>query len=48
MRHVNGAGEKLFVDFSGKRPQFVNAKTGEERTVELFVGVLGTSGLILR
>jgi transposase len=43
---VHRAGEKLFVDFSGKRPHLVDPKTGEEIAVELFVGVLGASGLI--
>ena len=46
MRQVHRAGEKLFVDFSGKRPSLVDATTGEVVVVELFVGVLGASGLI--
>jgi transposase len=46
MRQVHRAGEKLFVDFSGKRPHVVDGRTGEQITVELFVGVLGASGLI--
>jgi len=46
MRHVHRAGEKLFVDFSGKRPHLVDPTTGELVVVELFVGVLGASGLI--
>jgi len=46
MRQVHRAGEKLFVDFSGKRPSLVDATTGELVPVELFVGVLGASGLI--
>src|SRR5215210_3950603 len=46
MRQVHRAGEKLFVDFSGKRPHLVDAKTSEVIAVELFVGVLGASGLI--
>ena len=46
MRQVHCAGEKLFVDFSGKRPSLVDATTGEVVVVELFVGVLGASGLI--
>jgi len=46
MRQVHRAGEKLFVDFSGRRPQLVDPTTGEEIAVELFVGVLGASGLI--
>ena len=46
MRQVHRAGEKLFVDYSGKRPHLVDPQTGEEVAVELFVGVLGASGLI--
>jgi transposase len=46
MRQVHRAGEKTFVDFSGKRPSLVDATTGELVPVELFVGVLGASGLI--
>jgi transposase len=46
MRQVHRAGEKLFVDFSGKRPSLVDATTGAVGLVELFVGVLGASGLI--
>jgi transposase len=46
MRQVHRAGEKLFVDFSGKRPHLVDPATGEEIAVELFVGVLGASSLI--
>ena len=46
MRQVHRAGEKLFVDFSGTRPQLVDPDTGEVLAVELFVGVLGASGLI--
>ena len=46
MRQVHRAGEKLFVDFSGKRPSLVDAQTGDVVPVELFVCVLGASGLI--
>ena len=46
MRQVHRAGEKLFVDFSGKRPHLVDPQTGEVIPVELFVGVLGASSLI--
>ena len=46
MRQVYRAGEKLFVDFSGKRPHLIEPTSGEEVAVELFVGVLGASGLI--
>ena len=43
MRQVHRAGEKLFVDYSGKRPSIVDPKTGEVIEVELFVAVLGAS-----
>ena len=46
MRQVHRAGEKLFVDFSGRRPHLVDARTGEEIAVELFVGALGASGFL--
>lgn len=46
MRQVHRAGEKVFVDFSGKRPSVVNPETGEVTEVELFVGALGASGYI--
>jgi transposase len=46
MRQIHKAGEKAFVDFSGKRPEIINPETGEIRSVELFVGVLGASNLI--
>jgi transposase len=46
MRQIHRAGEKAFVDFSGTRPSLVDATTGESVPVELFVGVLGASGLI--
>ena len=46
MRQVHRAGEKTFVDFSGKRLSLVDATTGALVPVELFVSVLGASGLI--
>ena len=45
MRQVHRAGEKTFIDFSGKRPSLVDRRTGELRPVELFVSVLGASNL---
>jgi len=44
MRQQHRAGEKTFIDFSGKRPHLVDRRTGEEVPVELFVAVLGASG----
>ena len=43
MRQVHKAGEKCFVDYSGKKPHYVEPSTGEIVEVELFVGVLGAS-----
>jgi hypothetical protein len=43
MRQHYVAGEKMFVDFSGMRPQIVDRETGEVTDVELFVAVLGAS-----
>ncbi len=45
MRQLHRAGDKLFVDFSGKRPHIVDRRTGELVPVELFVGALGASCL---
>lgn len=45
MRQVHRAGEKAFVDYSGKKPCFIDASTGEVTEVELFVAVLGASNL---
>ena len=43
MRQIHHAGEKLFVDYAGKKPELVDPATGEVREVELFVAVLGAS-----
>lgn len=43
MRQEHRAGEKLFIDYSGKKPHIVDPKTGEVVEVELFVAVLGAS-----
>ncbi len=43
MRQTHRAGEKAFLDYSGKRPSIVDARTGEATAVELFVVVLGAS-----
>jgi transposase len=43
MRQEHKAGEKLFVDYSGKKPHIIDSKTGEVIEVELFVAVLGAS-----
>ena len=43
MRQVHHAGDKMFVDYSGNKPRYVDASTGEVIEVELFVAVLGAS-----
>lgn len=45
MRLPHKAGEKMYVDFSGKRPHIVDRETGEIIPVELFIAVLGASSL---
>ena len=43
MRQHHRAGEKTFIDYSGKKPHLVDPKTGEHVEVELFVAALGAS-----
>jgi len=39
------AGDKMFVDYAGDKLVIVDRKTGKERTVEVFVAILGASQL---
>jgi transposase len=43
MRQAHRAGEKAFLDYSGKKPHIIDRTTGEVIEVELFVMVLGAS-----
>jgi transposase len=43
MRFTHKAGDKLFVDFSGDKPSYVDRDTGEIIEPELFVAVMGAS-----
>jgi transposase len=43
MRQHHVAGEKVFVDYSGKKLAIADPKTGEVREAEIFVAVLGAS-----
>lgn len=43
MRQLHRAGEKTFIDFSGKRPRLVDRQSGASIPVELFVATLGAS-----
>lgn len=45
MRMEHKAGDKMFVDFTGKKLSIVDAKTGEIQELEVFVAVLGSSQL---
>jgi transposase len=45
MRQHHVAGDKAFVDYSGKRIGIADPETGEVREAEIFVGVLGASNL---
>ena len=45
MRQHHVAGEKAFVDYSGKRIGGADPETGEIQEAEIFVGVLGASNL---
>lgn len=44
MRFNHKMAEKVYVDFSGFKPTIVDPLTGQKTQVELFVGVLGSSG----
>ena len=46
MRQEHKAGEKLFVDYSGKRPHYIDRETGERVDVELSTAVLGASNYV--
>ena len=44
MRQIHRAGEKTFIDYSGKTMNVVDPRTGEPRAAEIFIAVLGASG----
>lgn len=43
LRQVHVAGEKLFVDYAGRTMEVIDGATGEARTAQIFVAVLGAS-----
>ncbi len=45
MRQHHAAGDKVFVDYSGKKVGIVDSTTGIVREAEIFVAVLGASSL---
>lgn len=46
MHMEHKAGDKLFVDFAGKKLEITDRITGEKQEVEVFVAVLGASQLV--
>jgi transposase len=46
MRLSYAAGERMFVDFSGDKASWVEAGTGLVQRAEVFVAVLGCSGML--
>ena len=46
MRLSYAGGERMFVDFSGDKARYIDPETGEVVEAEVFVSVLGASGLI--
>ncbi len=45
MRQIHPPGEKAFVDYAGKTMVIVDPSTGQERTAQIFVGVMGASNM---
>lgn len=43
MRQTHKAGDKVFVDYAGQTLNIIDPDTGEIRTAQIFVGVLGAS-----
>ncbi len=44
--HINHkAGDKMFVDYAGDKLTYIDRKSGKEKQVEVFVAILGASGL---
>ena len=43
MHFTHKAGDKLFIDFTGKKLSIVDPHTGEIQDLEVFVCVLGSS-----
>ena len=45
MHITHKAGDKMFVDYAGNKLSYTERKTGKEVPVEVFVAILGASGL---
>lgn len=46
MRIEHKAGDLMYADFTGKKMHYVDAETGEVRSAEVFITILGASQLI--
>lgn len=46
MHFQHKAGDKMFVDFAGKKMYYVDPDSGKTQEVQIFIGVLGASKLI--
>jgi transposase len=46
MRQEHRAGEKLFIDYSGRKASVVDPRTGEVREAEIYVAVMGASSFV--
>ena len=46
MRFAYAAGERMFVDFAGDKATWCDPETGEVHEAEVFVAVLGCSGML--
>ncbi|MDH7448482.1 IS21 family transposase [Aquimarina sp. 2201CG14-23] len=44
MRFIHKAGDKMFVDFTGKKLQVIDPSTGVIKEMEVFIAILGASG----
>ncbi|WP_245547723.1 hypothetical protein [Galbibacter orientalis] len=44
MRFNHKAGDKMFVDFTGKKLAIIDPATGLLKEMEVFIAVLGASG----
>jgi len=42
-KHDHKVGEKVFIDYTGKKPSYINRATGEVIEVEVFVATLPSS-----
>jgi transposase len=43
MRHCHKAGDKVFVDYAGQTVDIIDSDSGEIRSTQIFVGILGAS-----